>query len=87
MFNSILNFIINDIFVSFIHGGFVIYNFNALIIKILVINPIPNYIIPLYVFQKNYCAINFTYDEMIPKFEVFTNNKLDKFYLTESIIT
>ena len=63
------------------------YNNNVLISKQEVINTIPDYMIPVHCFQKNQFAINFTSDDMIPKYEMFTNHKLDTFYLTEIMRT
>ena len=37
--------------------------------------------------QKKYYVTNFTSDDMVSKFEVFKNHKLDTFYPTESMIT
>ena len=43
--------------------------------------------IPVDFCQKKRIVIDFTTDEMISKFEVFTKNKIDTLYLTEIMIT
>ena len=48
-----------------------------------VTTPPPDSIITEDFFQKNRYVINFTYDEIISKFEVFTKNTLDKLYQTK----
>ena len=39
------------------------------------------------ILQKNKYVTNFTTDDMISKFEAFTNHKLNPFYLTDSMRT
>ena len=81
-FNNLQHFIKNIIHVNCIRIGFVRCNYTLLIRKQEVIIHIHNSMIPMALCQKNQCVINFTTDEMISKFEVLTNHKLDTFYLT-----
>ena len=59
------------------------YNYSVLIHKQEFVPTMPYFIILTDCCDKNQCVINFTSDDMISKFEVFTNNKLDIFCLTE----
>ena len=61
------------------------YNYSLLIYKHDVIEPVTDSMIPLNWYQKNQYVINFTNDDMISKFQTFKNQKLDTFYLTESM--
>ena len=47
----------------------------------------PDYMIPMDCSQNTQYVINFTSDEMISKFEAFTNNKKDTFHLIKSTRT
>ena len=62
--------------------GFVVYNDKLLIRKRESIPPIPDYMIPVDLFQKNKCVINFTNNDMRSKFEMFLKNNMDALYLT-----
>ena len=67
-----LHFIKNHLRVNYLQDGFVMYNDKLLIFKQEVIPPIPDYIIPEDILQKNQNVIKFTSDDMISKFEAFT---------------
>ena len=77
----------NCLRVNYIHDSFVMYSDNILICKQYSISP-NNYSIVLVDFcQNNQYIITFTTEYMVSKFEVFTNHKLDKFYITEIMRT
>ena len=62
------------------------YNDNVLICKQEVIITIYDYMIPVSCCQKNKYLITFTTDDIVSKFEVFLNKKLDTLHLTEIMI-
>ena len=63
------------------------YNIKKIVHKLEVIPLITDYIIPVGCFQNKKYVIAFTIDDMISKFEVYIDHKLDTFYLTSSIRT
>ena len=85
-FNNIANIIKNILHVNCLHDISVMYNYNVLICKLGLTAPIPDSIIPVDCFQKNFYVTIFTSNDMISKFEAFTYHKLDAYYLTESMI-
>ena len=56
-----------------------------LIHKLEAIRPIPDSMIPVDFCQKNKPVVNFSTENMTPKFEVFSKNKMYALYLTEII--
>ena len=56
-----------------------------LIHKLEVIPPITDSMIPVDFCQKNKPVVNFSTENMTPKFEVFSKNKMYALYLTEII--
>ena len=56
-----------------------------LIHKLEAIRPIPDSMIPVDFCQKNKPVFNFSTDNMTPKFEVFSKNKMYALNLTEII--
>ena len=66
---------------------FKMYNDTVLICKQWLIDPIYNYIVSVDYCQNNQFVKKFTTYYIISKFKVFTNHKLDKFYITEIMRT
>ena len=77
----------NCLNVNCFQDGFVMYNYKVLIRKWEAITPIPYHMILVYCCKKNKYVVNFTTDDTESKFEVFSNNKMDKLYLNEIIPT
>ena len=85
IFNNIPYFIKNLIRVNCLQDGFVMYNDKAIIWKQEVITPITCFMIPVYLCQNNKPVINSTTGDMISKYCMFSKNKMDALYITESI--
>ena len=86
IFNNIPYFIKNRLRVNFLQDGFVVYNDKVPIIKKELIPPIPEYMIPVDLCQKNKPVNDFTTYNMTSKFD-FSKNKMDALYLTEIMRT
>ena len=65
---------------------FVVSKNKVILCKRKVISLITDYIIPVYCCQNKSSIINFTIDDMTSKFELFSRNKINNLYQTESVL-
>ena len=82
IFNNIPHLIKNCLRVYLLQGGFVMCDGKVIVLKIETIPPIPDSMIPVYLFKKHSPIINFTTDPMKSKFEFFLRKNVNTLYLT-----
>ena len=77
----------NHLHVDCLQDGFVVCTNKVILLKIEVIPTIPVPMIPVDCCKKKPSIINFTTDYMTSKFEFFSEKKMNKLYINESMRT